>query len=36
MPVAKPESSDARVIAHIDMDCFYVQGFQLSLCLSFM
>ncbi|KAK7839033.1 dna polymerase eta [Quercus suber] len=25
MPVAKPESSDARVIAHIDMDCFYVQ-----------
>ncbi|XP_024021788.1 DNA polymerase eta isoform X1 [Morus notabilis] len=25
MPVAKPESSDARVIAHVDMDCFYVQ-----------
>ncbi|KZV46344.1 DNA polymerase eta [Dorcoceras hygrometricum] len=25
MPVAKPESSEARVIAHIDMDCFYVQ-----------
>ncbi|RVW15769.1 DNA polymerase eta [Vitis vinifera] len=25
MPVAKPESSDARIIAHIDMDCFYVQ-----------
>ncbi|XP_057417292.1 DNA polymerase eta isoform X2 [Lotus japonicus] len=25
MPVAKPESGDARVIAHVDMDCFYVQ-----------
>ncbi|KAF8030708.1 hypothetical protein BT93_D0020 [Corymbia citriodora subsp. variegata] len=25
MPVAKPVSSDGRVIAHIDMDCFYVQ-----------
>ncbi|KAK5832338.1 hypothetical protein PVK06_016140 [Gossypium arboreum] len=25
MPVAKPESSDSRVIAHVDMDCFYVQ-----------
>ncbi|GAB2280940.1 hypothetical protein Dimus_015557 [Dionaea muscipula] len=25
MPVARPVSSDARVIAHIDMDCFYVQ-----------
>ncbi|XP_018812733.2 DNA polymerase eta isoform X1 [Juglans regia] len=25
MPVAKPESSDARIIAHVDMDCFYVQ-----------
>ncbi|XP_031396197.1 DNA polymerase eta isoform X2 [Punica granatum] len=25
MPVAKPEASDSRVIAHIDMDCFYVQ-----------
>ncbi|XP_024925031.1 DNA polymerase eta isoform X3 [Ziziphus jujuba] len=25
MPVAKPESSDSRIIAHIDMDCFYVQ-----------
>ncbi|PIN17248.1 DNA polymerase iota/DNA damage inducible protein [Handroanthus impetiginosus] len=25
MPVARPESSDSRVIAHIDMDCFYVQ-----------
>ncbi|XP_059625654.1 DNA polymerase eta isoform X3 [Cornus florida] len=25
MPVARPESSDARIIAHIDMDCFYVQ-----------
>ena len=26
MPVARPETSDARVIAHVDMDCFYVQG----------
>ncbi|XP_059281764.1 DNA polymerase eta isoform X2 [Lycium ferocissimum] len=25
MPVAKPELSDSRVIAHVDMDCFYVQ-----------
>ncbi|XP_047330613.1 DNA polymerase eta isoform X2 [Impatiens glandulifera] len=25
MPVARPESSIQRVIAHIDMDCFYVQ-----------
>ncbi|XP_044496961.1 DNA polymerase eta isoform X2 [Mangifera indica] len=25
MPVAKPQSSDARIIAHVDMDCFYVQ-----------
>ncbi|WCJ33302.1 DNA polymerase eta [Euphorbia peplus] len=25
MPVARPESSDARIIAHVDMDCFYVQ-----------
>ncbi|OMO94666.1 DNA-repair protein, UmuC-like protein [Corchorus olitorius] len=25
MPVAKPESCDSRVIAHVDMDCFYVQ-----------
>ncbi|KAL0442298.1 UNVERIFIED_CONTAM: DNA polymerase eta [Sesamum latifolium] len=25
MPVARPEPSDARVIAHVDMDCFYVQ-----------
>ncbi|GLU08634.1 hypothetical protein SLE2022_255340 [Rubroshorea leprosula] len=25
MPVARPESSDSRVIAHIDLDCFYVQ-----------
>ncbi|XP_009781660.1 DNA polymerase eta-like isoform X4 [Nicotiana tabacum] len=25
MPVARPESSDSRVIAHVDMDCFYVQ-----------
>ncbi|CAL5412753.1 unnamed protein product [Camellia sinensis] len=26
MPVARPESSGARVIAHLDMDCFYVQA----------
>lgn len=26
MPVAKPVSSDSKVIAHIDLDCFYVQG----------
>uniref|UniRef100_A0A7N0T572 DNA polymerase eta n=1 Tax=Kalanchoe fedtschenkoi TaxID=63787 RepID=A0A7N0T572_KALFE len=25
MPVARPESCNARVIAHVDMDCFYVQ-----------
>ncbi|KAK6803116.1 hypothetical protein RDI58_000900 [Solanum bulbocastanum] len=25
MPVARPELSDSRVIAHVDMDCFYVQ-----------
>ncbi|KAM7271968.1 hypothetical protein ACFE04_031182 [Oxalis oulophora] len=25
MPVARPQSSDQRVIAHLDMDCFYVQ-----------
>ncbi|KAL5539938.1 hypothetical protein UlMin_037223 [Ulmus minor] len=25
MPVARPESSDSRIIAHIDLDCFYVQ-----------
>ncbi|XP_042512206.1 DNA polymerase eta isoform X2 [Macadamia integrifolia] len=25
MPVARPEPSDARVISHVDMDCFYVQ-----------
>ncbi|XP_069153604.1 DNA polymerase eta isoform X7 [Solanum lycopersicum] len=25
MPVARPELSDCRVIAHVDMDCFYVQ-----------
>ncbi|XP_031248645.1 DNA polymerase eta-like [Pistacia vera] len=25
MPVAKPQSSDARIIGHVDMDCFYVQ-----------
>ncbi|KAF8390859.1 hypothetical protein HHK36_023158 [Tetracentron sinense] len=25
MPVARPEQSDARIIAHVDMDCFYVQ-----------
>ncbi|OVA15708.1 DNA-repair protein [Macleaya cordata] len=25
MPVARPEPSDARIIAHVDMDCFYAQ-----------
>ncbi|CAD6236720.1 unnamed protein product [Miscanthus lutarioriparius] len=25
MPVAKPEPQEPRVIAHVDMDCFYVQ-----------
>ncbi|XP_061358813.1 DNA polymerase eta [Gastrolobium bilobum] len=25
MPVAKPERCDGRVIAHVDLDCFYVQ-----------
>ncbi|KAJ4782982.1 DNA polymerase eta [Rhynchospora pubera] len=25
MPVARPESQEPRVIAHVDMDCFYVQ-----------
>uniref|UniRef100_A0A2P2IPL1 DNA polymerase eta n=1 Tax=Rhizophora mucronata TaxID=61149 RepID=A0A2P2IPL1_RHIMU len=25
MPLARPESSDPRIIAHVDMDCFYVQ-----------
>ncbi|CAN1166448.1 DNA polymerase eta [Linum perenne] len=25
MPVARPESSHTRIIAHVDMDCFYVQ-----------
>ncbi|KAJ6295713.1 hypothetical protein OIU78_023693 [Salix suchowensis] len=27
MPVARPESSDSRtrIIAHVDLDCFYVQ-----------
>ncbi|KAF7801328.1 DNA polymerase eta isoform X1 [Senna tora] len=25
MPVATPETSDARIITHVDMDCFYVQ-----------
>ncbi|KAJ8765912.1 hypothetical protein K2173_020428 [Erythroxylum novogranatense] len=25
MPVARPESNDPRIIAHVDMDCFYVQ-----------
>lgn len=34
MPVARPESSDSRVIAHVDMDCFYVQGLHFSPSLS--
>ncbi|KAK1324412.1 hypothetical protein QJS10_CPA01g02312 [Acorus calamus] len=25
MPIPRPESQDAHVIAHVDMDCFYVQ-----------
>ncbi|VFQ97316.1 unnamed protein product [Cuscuta campestris] len=25
MPISRPESSDSRVIAHVDLDCFYVQ-----------
>ncbi|XP_058072199.1 DNA polymerase eta isoform X4 [Magnolia sinica] len=25
MPIARPEPQEARVIAHIDLDCFYVQ-----------
>ncbi|KAH7352835.1 hypothetical protein KP509_19G066100 [Ceratopteris richardii] len=25
MPVARPEPSEVRVIAHVDLDCFYVQ-----------
>ncbi|XP_068654580.1 DNA polymerase eta [Aristolochia californica] len=25
MPVARPQTHEARVIAHVDMDCFYVQ-----------
>jgi hypothetical protein len=32
MPVARPEPAETRVIAHLDLDCFYVQG--LSVCLS--
>ncbi|XP_062094816.1 DNA polymerase eta isoform X4 [Humulus lupulus] len=31
MPVARPESSDSRIIAHVDMDCFYVQVEQRKL-----
>ncbi|KAJ6705287.1 DNA polymerase ETA [Salix purpurea] len=32
MPVARPESSDSRtrIIAHVDLDCFYVQVEQLT------
>lgn len=25
MPVARPEPQEVRVIAHVDLDCFYVQ-----------
>lgn len=33
MPVARPDSGETRVIAHLDLDCFYVQGSFLShLC----
>ncbi|GAA0156678.1 DNA metabolism protein [Lithospermum erythrorhizon] len=31
MPVSRPETSDSRVIAHVDMDCFYVQVEQRKL-----
>lgn len=34
MPVARRETCDGRVIAHVDMDCFYVQGSS-SLSLLF-
>lgn len=33
MPVARPEPQEPRVIAHVDMDCFYVQGLWPSLPL---
>jgi hypothetical protein len=26
MPIARPDSGETRVIAHLDLDCFYVQG----------
>ncbi|AQL05017.1 DNA polymerase eta [Zea mays] len=29
MPVARPEPQEPRVIAHVDMDCFYVQGLSM-------
>jgi len=35
MPVARRESCDGRVIAHVDMDCFYVQGSILSHTILF-
>ncbi|KAK3034848.1 hypothetical protein RJ639_032303 [Escallonia herrerae] len=34
MPVARPETSDSRVIAHVDMDCFYVQGTLVLIALD--
>jgi hypothetical protein len=34
MPVARRETCDGRVIAHVDMDCFYVQGYLFPLSHS--
>jgi hypothetical protein len=34
MPVARPDSGDTRVIAHLDLDCFYVQGDLFVLVLN--
>lgn len=36
MPVARRETSDGRVIGHVDMDCFYVQGLTFYLLLLFL
>ncbi|KAK1303165.1 hypothetical protein QJS10_CPB11g00929 [Acorus calamus] len=35
MPIPRPESQDAHVIAHVDMDCFYVQGISKPLLPHF-
>jgi hypothetical protein len=34
MPVARSDSGDTRVIAHLDLDCFYVQGDLFGLVLN--